>query len=119
MLNRPKLYAVLTTIQPPTPAVRGLCRSLRRVGGRLLVLGDRKGPRNYPLAGAELFGLEGQLALPLRLPRLLQREQLASLRLILAKETWPHSSSYATGSSGRELGGGAGDGEIRGPDPDA
>ena len=71
MLNRPKLYAVLTTIQPPTPAVRGLCRSLRRVGGRLLVLGDRKGPRDYPLAGVELFGLEGQLALPLRLPRLL------------------------------------------------
>ncbi len=71
MLNRPKLYSVITTIQPPTPAVRGLCRCLRRVGGHLLVLGDRKGPREYPLAGAELFGLERQLALPLRLPRLL------------------------------------------------
>jgi hypothetical protein len=71
MVSRPKFYSVITTIHPPTPAVRGLCRYLRRVGGRLLVLGDRKGPREYPLDGVELFGLERQLALPLRLPRLL------------------------------------------------
>jgi hypothetical protein len=68
-MNTPKVYSVITTIQPPTPAVRGLCRSLRRVPGQLLVLGDRKGPQEYPLDGAELFALDRQLALPLRLPQ--------------------------------------------------
>jgi len=70
-MKPPTLYSVITTIQPPTPAVRGLCRSLRRVSGQLLVLGDRKGPQEYPLDGAELFALDRQLALPLRLPQLL------------------------------------------------
>ncbi len=70
-MNSPKFYSVITTIQSPTPAVRGLCRTLRRVPGPLLVLGDRKGPREYRLDGAELFTLDRQLELPLRLPRLL------------------------------------------------
>ena len=70
-MSSPKFYSVLTTIQPPTPAMRGLCRYLRRVAGQLLVLGDRKGPQEYPLDGAELFALDRQLALPLRLPQLL------------------------------------------------
>jgi len=70
-MSTPKLYSVITTIQPPTPAVRGLCRSLRRVPGQLLVLGDRKGPQEYSLDRAELFALDRQLALPLRLPQLL------------------------------------------------
>ena len=65
------LLSVITTIQAPTPAVRRLGRSLARVNGQLLVLGDRKGPQEYPLNGAELFNLERQLALPLRLPRCL------------------------------------------------
>ena len=71
-MNPPKLYSVITTIQPPTPAVRGLCRALRRVAGQLLVLSDRKGPTAYPLEGVELFTLDRQLKLPLRLPRLLE-----------------------------------------------
>ena len=66
-----KLCSVITTIQPPTPAVRRLCRALRRVASQLLVLGDRKGPPAYPLDGAEFFSLDRQLALPLRLPQLL------------------------------------------------
>jgi hypothetical protein len=66
-----KLYSVITTIQPPTPAMRRLCRALRRVASQLLVFGDRKGPQAYPLDGAEFFALDRQLALPLRLPQLL------------------------------------------------
>ena len=66
-----KLCSVSTTIQPPTPAVRRLCRALRRVASQLLVLGDRKGLAAYSLAGAEFFALDRQLALPLRLPQLL------------------------------------------------
>jgi len=70
-MKTPKFYSVITTIQSPTTAVRGLCRFLRRVSGQLLVVGDRKGPQEYHLNGAELFALEHQLALPLRLPQLL------------------------------------------------
>jgi hypothetical protein len=51
--------------------VRRLGRVLRRVPSQLLILGDRKGPPAYPLAGAEFFALDRQLALPLRLPRML------------------------------------------------
>ena len=66
-----KLCSVITTIHPPTPAVRRLCHALRRVASPLLVLGDRKGPTAYPLEGVEFFSLRRQLALPLRLPQLL------------------------------------------------
>ena len=51
--------------------MRGLARTLRRAEASLLVCGDRKGPREYPLKGAELFTLERQLNLALALPRLL------------------------------------------------
>jgi hypothetical protein len=57
-----KLCSVITTIQPPTPAVRQLCRALCRLASQLLVLGDRKGPPAHPLDGAEFFGLDRQLA---------------------------------------------------------
>lgn len=70
-MSTAKLYSVITTIQPPTPAVRGLCRALRRAPGQLLVFGDRKGPQDYPLDGAELFTIKRQMKLPLRLPQLL------------------------------------------------
>lgn len=66
-----RFYSVITTIQPPTAAVRGLNRALRPHSGQLLIVGDRKGPHSYPLPATELLSLETQLALPLRLPRLL------------------------------------------------
>jgi len=70
-MNKSKLYSVVTSIQPPTTSIQGLYRSLRRVKGQLLVIGDRKGPQGYGLDGAELFTLDHQLALPLRLAKLL------------------------------------------------
>ena len=70
-MNIAKLYSVVTTIYPPTASVRALCRTLRPLHATVLIVGDRKGPREYPLAGTELLTLERQLALPLRLPRLL------------------------------------------------
>jgi hypothetical protein len=70
-LNTPKLHAVVTTIHPPTASVRALCRALRPLNASVLIVGDRKGPSEYPLAGSELLTLERQLTLPLRLPRLL------------------------------------------------
>ncbi len=70
-MNTPNLASIITTIQAPTPAVKSLCRTLRKLPSQLLVLGDRKGPFEYPLEGAELFSLDRQLQLPLRLPKLL------------------------------------------------
>lgn len=39
-------YAVITTIQPPTVAVRELHRRLGEFQGRLVVAGDKKGRRS-------------------------------------------------------------------------
>lgn len=86
-MNQQKLHSVITTIQPPTASVRTLCRALRRLDAEVLIVGDRKGPSAYPLAGTELLTLERQLALPLQLPRRLPlnhyvRKNLGYLALI-------------------------------------
>jgi len=70
-MKNPSLYSVVTTIQPPTPAVRHLVRMLARHSGHLIIVGDRKGPSDYHLPGSELLTLKQQLSLPLRLPSLL------------------------------------------------
>jgi len=41
------LYAVITTIQGPTECVRKLTQRLPEVAGRLIVIGDKKGPKSY------------------------------------------------------------------------
>lgn len=48
--------------------MRTVGRALQRWGGRMLVVGDKKGPLTYPVAQSELLTIEGQLALPWRLP---------------------------------------------------
>jgi hypothetical protein len=70
-LNQNPLYSVVTTIQAPTAAMRELARVLDGCGGQLLIAADKKGPRTYPLSKAQLLTLEQQIALPLRLPKLL------------------------------------------------
>ena len=70
-MNQNHLYVVVTTIQPPTPAMRELGRVAKRCGAKLVVVGDKKGPSAYPLPNVELLTLEEQLRLPLSLPRLL------------------------------------------------
>jgi hypothetical protein len=67
-LNPARLYVVVTTIQPPTPAMRKLSHAVKKCHGTLLVVGDKKGPTAYPLVGAELLTLEQQFRLPLTLP---------------------------------------------------
>lgn len=42
-----RLFAVITTIQAPTPAVLALHARLVACGGRLVVAGDQKGPAGY------------------------------------------------------------------------
>jgi len=65
------LTAVITTIQPATPSVRGLLDRLQAIQGNLLVIGDKKGPASFDEPGAEFVPLTAQLALPYRLAALL------------------------------------------------
>lgn len=64
-----KLCAVVTTIQLPTPAVLQLSERLMALDAQLIVVGDRKGPASFDVAGAEFFDLARQFALPFDLAR--------------------------------------------------
>lgn len=59
---QPNLYAVITTIQAPTAAVRELQRRLAGLGGRLVVAGDKKGPASFDLPGCVFLSLADQQA---------------------------------------------------------
>ncbi len=65
------LIVVVTTVQKPTSAIRVLADFVSRVGGRIIVVGDRKGPKSFDLLGGKFFSLACQLELPFRLARLL------------------------------------------------
>ncbi len=58
------IFGVITTIQAPTPAVEALSRALTRVGGRLVVAGDRKTPLSPWEASAGFLSIERQKQLP-------------------------------------------------------
>ena len=62
MSARPGLFAVVTTIQAPTPAVRELHRRLVAAGGRLVVAGDKKGPAAFDLPDCDFLSLDAQRA---------------------------------------------------------
>jgi hypothetical protein len=55
------LTAVVTTIQRPTVALHILADRLNSIGGSMLVVGDRKGPDIFELAGARFFDLNWQI----------------------------------------------------------
>lgn len=63
------LSVVVTTIQPPTPAVESLARAIGNVSARLLVVGDTKGPISYNVPNTELITLEMQRSGPFNLGR--------------------------------------------------
>ena len=58
------MIAVLTTIQSPTPCVHRLISSLQPSASPLIVIGDKKGPREFPLDGVQFFPLERQSEMP-------------------------------------------------------
>jgi hypothetical protein len=64
-------FAVVTTIQEPTPSLRRFVDRLSHHGIPLLVVGDRKGPARFALDGAELLGFAQQAALGFALAPLL------------------------------------------------
>ncbi len=55
------LFAVLTTIQRPTPSVWRLSGHLTAHGAELIVAGDKKGPDEFSVAGASFLSLSDQL----------------------------------------------------------
>jgi hypothetical protein len=55
------LVAVITTVHPPTEAVRRLATRLADVGAPLVIVGDAKGPESYDVAGTRLLTLQDQL----------------------------------------------------------
>ncbi len=64
------LHAVITTIQAPTPAVIDLAARLGPLDAPLIIIGDRKGPEDYPLPGVHFMSLASQQAGPFALARL-------------------------------------------------
>ena len=83
----PELVGVLTTIQTPTACVRRLGEVLAGCGAPLIVVGDRKGPEQFDLPGAEFHSLADQHRLPFDLARQLpvghySRKNLAYLLAI-------------------------------------
>jgi hypothetical protein len=69
------LAAVITTIQAPTDCTRRLASAVSRFGGRVVVVGDRKGPDRYDLPddvpAAEFLHFDEQAKLPFTLAGLL------------------------------------------------
>jgi hypothetical protein len=65
------LFCVVTTIQPPTDCVRRLSQALGGVAGRILVIGDRKGPAQFDLPRSEFYSLADQQRLPFKLAPIL------------------------------------------------
>ena len=66
----PPLVCVLTTIQEPTECVRGLAAALAPLGATIIVIGDRKGPARFDLAGCRFHAYADQPALPLALAKI-------------------------------------------------
>lgn len=72
---------VITTIQPPTPSVRGLMAFLNKTSGRLIAIGDQKGPDRFDIGGADFYSLAAQKLLPLKLAAILPTKHYARKNL--------------------------------------
>lgn len=76
-----RLFAVITTVQEPTASLRQWALSLSRIDGRLLVVGDAKGPSDFQLEGAQFLSIERQLELDLKLAQSLPANHYARKNL--------------------------------------
>ncbi len=71
------LRAVVTTIAGPSEGLARLAGLLQEEGGRLIVVGDRKGPAIFDLPGCRFLSLADQAELPFRLARALPTDHYA------------------------------------------
>jgi hypothetical protein len=63
-MSEPMLFGVVTTIREPTACLRVTKAALDAAGGKLVVVGDRKGPASFEMAGVDFHSLEAQRRLP-------------------------------------------------------
>ncbi|HSV14915.1 MAG TPA: STELLO glycosyltransferase family protein, partial [Tepidisphaeraceae bacterium] len=79
----PGLTCVITTIQEPTASVLGIMRALSRrsPAGKLIAIGDQKGPRQFDLPNADFYSLDRQRELPFSLAGLLPTKHYARKNL--------------------------------------
>ena len=75
------LDVVITTVFPPTSAMRILSEGLAARGGRLWVIGDRKGPPAYELPATCFCSIGKQMELPFELGRMLPERHYARKNL--------------------------------------
>jgi hypothetical protein len=64
-----QFYGIVTTVQRPTPAICELAERLENIDGTLVVVGDKKGPENFDIAGTDFLSLKEQLASSFKLAR--------------------------------------------------
>jgi hypothetical protein len=83
-----KTALVVTTIQPPTPAIVALESKARALGWEIVFIGDEPGPRSHEYPPGTLSTFEDQLQLDLRLSMLLPSKHYSrkNLGYILAAQ---------------------------------
>lgn len=72
---------VVTTIQEPTGCMHELARVAQEHELEWIVIGDRKGPKRFSLAPAQLISIDEQANLPFKLARLLPEKHYARKNL--------------------------------------
>jgi len=51
---------IVTSINPPTPALRALAEGCRAAGFRFIVVGDTKSPLDFALDGCDFLNIDSQ-----------------------------------------------------------
>ncbi|HPA18085.1 MAG TPA: STELLO glycosyltransferase family protein [Verrucomicrobiae bacterium] len=73
------MHVVVTTIFPPSQGAKAIAEGLS--SGALWVIGDRPGPKEYPLPGTRFIDIGSQLALPFQIASLLPERHYARKNL--------------------------------------
>ena len=89
---KPGIICTITTIQPPSFSVQLLSKKIPGSLAKIIIVGDKKGPRNYPLQGTELIDFQQQFSLGFKLAQKLptnhySRKNLGYLAAIEQKAT--------------------------------
>ncbi|MAS93002.1 MAG: hypothetical protein CMO55_07365 [Verrucomicrobiales bacterium] len=93
MSNQQPPSIVVTTIQDPTSCMKTLAQTAEKVGSKVTVVGDRKGPFEYPLEACELLTIDDQIEMEFELVKLLPenhytRKNVGYLKVILEGATF-------------------------------
>ena len=73
--------AIVTTIQEPTEGLVATNSRVTEVGGKLIVVGDKKGPRRFSLNSSEFYSFDRQRQLNYKLAKMLPPNNYARKNL--------------------------------------